>query len=782
MLLLTESLLPVRIAITVLIRIYCSDSILDDIRESFFQVLVDLVSNDPITLDPHVPNSPYPSDDYTPPIVTPSLQDLSQYLISRLSVLSCPSRHAIDFLLRVFLRDLWRIDLVEALAPLLHRSLACLSPQTHLYSPELNGHCISARSILGLYVTKSTSSLDVLKFDELFLLYQAFVHFREPLRSTIDALLDAADTILLPTPTSSLPSIVSILKYDLELLIDKQVSFFEVNGAHTPPRLREIMLQMALQNASLIQNILYNNFPAYHYLRYLENLYESNYNGALEELHRYFDYMVSSNSKYFYHFALVSRASLYHHFGELENALDTIEEAVAVARENKDNATLTFILSWLFLFLSNYPHLWSRQSCYSSNSDVPLLQFLKQKSRTCLLLLYSTAHTFETLSLLRHGVPVRPCLESLLKLLYIASHIKVPGQASKPLEVACAVYAQLGCLELANAYVVAARAMARPQHDQAEIEARQWALAYEAGDTSIALAGMRLLRDRCRTGSHATLNAMQIRFQVLLARWHLARGNNAAAADLVRVLRDSLVRDRDTRLSIIFLHIEVERALHNWSGALRIIATASRDSAENASDATFAARLKLYKCLVFVESGLHAQCLIQLMQALRAAHRRSHLVLVAETLVVYARALSANSPRDCWKVLCATMPRILATGHSVIASRAYFELARAGAHLCSPAQDTALALTPHITRTYYLGTLRYLALAIAGFRRSHHLVELKSCLVFEQTFAAQHGDAKLAAHADSLRQQLLVEMRQALADTDSMPAPNDDDGVTKTGK
>ena len=38
--------------------------------------------------------------------------------------------------------------------------------------------------------------------------------------------------------------------------------------------------------------------------------------------------------------------------------MDAIEEAISVARENKDNSTLTYILSWLFNFMKNKPELW----------------------------------------------------------------------------------------------------------------------------------------------------------------------------------------------------------------------------------------------------------------------------------------------------------------------------------------------------------------------------------------------------------------------------------------
>lgn len=71
---------------------------------------------------------------------------------------------------------------------------------------------------------------------------------------------------------------------------------------------------------------------------------------------------------------------MHQYFGEDQKAIDSIEEAVSVARENKDNATLTYILSWFYNFMHHKPHLWAQQSLFSKNSGNHLLDFIIKKA------------------------------------------------------------------------------------------------------------------------------------------------------------------------------------------------------------------------------------------------------------------------------------------------------------------------------------------------------------------------------------------------------------------
>ena len=260
-------------------------------------------------------------------------------------------------------------------------------------SPEAT-KIVSSKSLFGSFVLKICTAFATLKFDESQLLFQAFSEFRESTRQIyinqggiISDSISDPDFELFNHLNNNLKEIgvinttskiIPVPRYDLQQLLDYQITLLESYGTPTPQYLKDIMLLMTSPNSNVgrIQNINFNNLPSYHYLRYLECLQESDYNGAFDALHQYFDYMVSNNSKYFYHFALISRAALHQYFGEDDKAIDAIEEAICVARENKDNSTLTYILSWLFNFMKNKPELWNRQTFTTIITKHKFLTFL----------------------------------------------------------------------------------------------------------------------------------------------------------------------------------------------------------------------------------------------------------------------------------------------------------------------------------------------------------------------------------------------------------------------
>ena len=74
-----------------------------------------------------------------------------------------------------------------------------------------------------------------------------------------------------------------------------------------------------------------------HYLRYLNCLHHREFPGALDSLHRYFDYaMVEKWGKNFVQYAIINLASLHHSFGHRELSLLATDEAVRVAQQNGD--------------------------------------------------------------------------------------------------------------------------------------------------------------------------------------------------------------------------------------------------------------------------------------------------------------------------------------------------------------------------------------------------------------------------------------------------------------
>lgn len=100
-----------------------------------------------------------------------------------------------------------------------------------------------------------------------------------------------------------------------------------------------------------------------HFLAFFEAWRSGQCNLALESLHRYFDYSLmgkeggqeGGNLKVYYQYALLHQSVLHADFGAWEQSVASMEECIAIARENQDTACLNFALSWLLYLRQTHP-------------------------------------------------------------------------------------------------------------------------------------------------------------------------------------------------------------------------------------------------------------------------------------------------------------------------------------------------------------------------------------------------------------------------------------------
>ncbi|KAJ2961847.1 hypothetical protein NQZ79_g2909 [Umbelopsis isabellina] len=83
------------------------------------------------------------------------------------------------------------------------------------------------------------------------------------------------------------------------------------------------------------------------HVRFLSCIRVGEYEGAIENLHRFFDFCLLNRETPLYQYALLNLAILEHKFGHRQKALAAITEALDVARENHDEDCLSQALSWL---------------------------------------------------------------------------------------------------------------------------------------------------------------------------------------------------------------------------------------------------------------------------------------------------------------------------------------------------------------------------------------------------------------------------------------------------
>ena len=110
------------------------------------------------------------------------------------------------------------------------------------------------------------------------------------------------------------------------------------------------------------------NLPQAFFLRYLNCLVHKEYQGAVENLHRYFDYAIRTlearangekdsaevvrvrgkRRKSVFQLASLNMAALQFHFGRLDEALLAVNETMRVAQQHGDHHCVAWALSWLY--------------------------------------------------------------------------------------------------------------------------------------------------------------------------------------------------------------------------------------------------------------------------------------------------------------------------------------------------------------------------------------------------------------------------------------------------
>lgn len=826
-LLLTEDLSPHKIALLFLVVLYSTGLFPENRLKQVLLALIKLLENEPLCND---------DNEF---IIVPRLTDLCAGLRKAMISGQTPKdkdeveKDIID-LQRKLLQALWNINSVESLDTYMKNTFSLLLNPLAITVPETSHSTvkklISPRSFIGDFIQKIVTTFRLLHFDEEFLLYEALVEYREssrelflslggeinhhiksnskpsPRRSRLDFShergkdlneVSESDDILfsklndqlaesldisIPTPSQAITELnvklIPVPKHDMQALLDKQVNLLETYGTETPEFLRKIMSMMASPNSNtcMIQNANFNNLPSYYYLRYLENLHENDYHGAFQCLHQYFDYMVSKSSKYFYHFALISRASLHQYFGEDEKALDAIEEAISVARENKDNSTLTYILSWLFNFIRNKPDLWKSQNFYQNNNELHLLDFLIKKSQTVSLLLYAMSYNFETAHMMNSCAPMNKYLESLLKATYISINDELPTFI-KSAEMASTVWTRIGNPHLSQIYANLALDCAQEigkLGDELSIEIRKNYLTYLEGSTDDAYHNLEKLKVRAKK-DRSLFKSVQIRSLIMLVKIDLKKGRLKYAERLMETLLSIDIQDMELKMELIYLNTEVQAALGNFSKALEIISNSllelNNQQMRIQTNSHTIIRLNLLKCSIFNRAGAQSRAISLVIQQVQLGKKLGFTTITTEGMILLVSILNnMDAYEDAYDILNNYMPTILSVNNEEFICTAYYEFAKSCYKMVQ--KETNKHNIPK--KTLFNIFLKYLLLSITSSKRSLNLVLLRKCFELEgkmgKECASFAGEMKELQSLDDFREHsktgLVILNNRAIQEAD----------------
>lgn len=535
-------------------------------------------------------------------------------------------------------------------------------------------------------------------------------------------------------------TIVSIPKLDLEALVNKQVQLLEKFGTPTPAELKAVMKWMASPNSDTcaVQSTYCSQLPSYYYLQYLENLKSGDYHGAFDSLHQYFDYMVSKGSKSFYHFALISRASLHQYFGEDKKALDSIEEAISVARENKDNATLTYILSWLFNFIKHKPKLWSNQNLYQNNNELRLLDFLIKKSQTVSLLLSAMSYRFETDYLMSSGGSMSKYVESLFKAIFISINDLLPSFV-KSCELASIVWTRVGIPYLGELYAEIGHQYAKingTSNDILGLQIRRNYLKYWRGHTEDALSNLEMLFPEVsrNISHHRTLQTRKMLMQIEI---DLKKGRKKFAEDLMQSLWNSEDDDYETESEKTRLLSMIHTSNGNNSQSLVIISQhfsiLSSQFLAVQLNLLIVIRLNLLKASIFNRSGAHARAFSLVVQQIQQSKKIGFQSLIVEAIALLVSVLNnLGNNQDAYQIAEDILPTCIQVGNQQLISTVYFELAKSCCILLESSEEEEKFIS---RKELFTRFLNFLSISITGFKKSLDLVLLTECFELEQRMA-----------------------------------------------
>lgn len=534
-------------------------------------------------------------------------------------------------------------------------------------------------------------------------------------------------------------TILPILLLDLDVLIDRQVQLLEKFGTPTPSDLKSIMKMMASpsHNSSTIQNNYYNQSPSCYYLQYLQNLHSGDYHGAFDSLHQYFDYMVSKGSKHFYHFALISKASLHQYFGEDDKALNSIEEAISVARENKDNATLTYILTWLFHFMKHKPTLWNDQSLYQNNNELRLLEFLIKKSQNVSLLLSAMSYRFEADTLMCSGGAMNKYLESTFKATYISVNDH-PTSFVKSCELTSTMWMRIGIPYLAELYADIGYQNATISgtcSDRLGLLIRRNSIKHWRGHSEDALKGIDSLFQDV-SGNIPQHRILQTRKMLMQIENDLRKGRKRFAGELMQTLNSFENLDFDTESEKKRLLAMIHASNGNSSQALSLLGHQS--SSTNPQSPVMqpnlinAIKTNLLRASILNLSGAHSRAFSLVIQQLQHAKKLGFQALIVEgmsTLVSVLNNLGKNY--DAFLIASEVLPAFISVGNQQQIAGIYYQLA-VSCCLLLEESDSQQELPKKELFTKFLC---FLSISITSYRKTLDLVLLTACFELEKRMA-----------------------------------------------
>lgn len=592
-------------------------------------------------------------------------------------------------------------------------------------------YSLSSRSVIGLFMQNMCVSLQLLSYTEYDWLYssiQIFVNNSTAFKSDLP-------------PNSHCSSLKNcsddnvLTRTEILELTASQVSMIEMTGVCLSDECKQSFERYA-SYATLIKGISHcgmkdpASLASYHYLRYLRCLNEGDYHASYDALHQYFDYMVSKGSKMFYHFALIAKAALHIVFGEKQNALDTIEEAGNVARDQKDEIALTYVLTWLFKVMTNH-----QDENFSGRvhkvRNMRLLEFLSQKDYQRNSLFSAAVLQAEYDYIVSAGASPRRCFLSMSKTLF-SSMCGTMKTTRNVAHIASSHWLTAGYPYLAEAYVdlslifTLKYVLTREDQDYARA---QCDILYWKGEGEILAQKLRSLSEPpcCLV---VPIDPLQTWYVIFMVKISLKRGHFQYANELLSLIRYLPSVDSTTQGEILRLQASLMSHTDNCRDALAILnaQVGVHDRLTKAKSPREVVSCLLIKSDILVQADRLGCSFILLLQQITLASSFGLFDLVAEAAVRLVSLLVKSNDIEMVSELSMVLAPILhRCDNTDLCSDIYIQLAKP--LIISLRRLGATSLSENQAKPQII---RYITLSLSGFAKSFNMTKLSECISLKE--------------------------------------------------
>ncbi|KAI9207820.1 anaphase-promoting complex subunit 5-domain-containing protein [Polychytrium aggregatum] len=212
-----------------------------------------------------------------------------------------------------------------------------LDTENELSQSELSP--MDGNSAVGLYVRQACLEFREMGFEQVVPFFDSFMAYKTS---------SAATGASWPSGMAKQcpPSVISV--NDEDLLLQQQLSLLLRYG---PTASHSVQSRIALVHRSAPENV------RIHFVNYLKCVCSREFQGALDNLHRFFDLWMISEPRPMYHYALLHLALLYYRFECPGEALAAVNSAIVAAQELKDEEGLDYAVNWKQALIDRYPEI-----------------------------------------------------------------------------------------------------------------------------------------------------------------------------------------------------------------------------------------------------------------------------------------------------------------------------------------------------------------------------------------------------------------------------------------